>query len=160
MAKFVGKLFVPATLRVVPADNVSVPPNEPRSAVYVERSNVPLVIVRSAVITRLPFADAEPEDLLIVKLLNVVGSIVWVPVPLKTFVPPMELNVPARFQFPPTVRVELLLSVADVFIDAFPFTVKGALRTQVPPVETEKAPVTVAELDKVAVPPALLTDRL
>ena len=75
VVKLDGKLFDPASCIVVPDALVNVPPLDERLAVNDSRFNVPDVIVKSLAIEMLPLKFALPDDLLIVKVPNVVASI-------------------------------------------------------------------------------------
>ncbi len=78
------------------------PPTALRFAVYVLRSNKPVVTDKFPLIVILLFNEAMPLDLFITRLLNVVASIVCALVPFKVTVEEPAVNVPPPFtQFPP-----------------------------------------------------------
>ena len=81
-AKFTGKLVAPARYKPVLFESDKIPPTEDLFAVNVVISKVPDSSDTSPLMITLPESIAEPDDLFMVKLLNVVAEIVCVPVPL------------------------------------------------------------------------------
>ena len=142
-AKFTGKLVAPARYKPVLFESDKIPPTEDLFAVKVERSKVPDTSDTSPLMITLPVSIAEPDDLLTVKLLNVVAEIVCVPAPLKLTVPVPALNVPLFVQFPSAFMFTPFPPIiAPELIDEFPVMVKAAITLNSPD-DTRRFPAMV-----------------
>ena len=153
--------MTPPTFSVDPPARVRVPPIALLLAVKLKRSSTPVVTVRSPFMLRFAEGEALPPDLSTVRLLNVVAPIDWEPNPLNTTVPLLGVNVPVLVQLPPTEIVEEFpFRFVPTSIVTFPATVSGAPTRNVTPVDSVRFPLTVPELERVAVPDDLLMERL
>ena len=151
----------PESFRVVPAARVNVPPTALRLVVNAAISNVPPETVKLLLMVRLPFGEAIPLALLIVRLLKVDASMVCVPVPLNITVPELAVNVPILTQLPPTEIVEIFpFNVVPKLIVTFPVTESNALTFTLALVERVRLLLTVVAEEMDAMPAVLSTVRL